>query len=78
MFQLVPWRTSYDVYRRIETIVNHQTGTLSCDSSESDKLSDVITDFSSLTQTLATISPLFFDQGLWFLFSKFAVFFMEN
>ncbi|XP_008196875.1 exportin-6 [Tribolium castaneum] len=59
---LMPWKTCYDIYRRIETIVDHQNCSLNCELSESERLSYIITDFSSLTQTLARLSPLFFDQ----------------
>ncbi|RZB40953.1 exportin-6, partial [Asbolus verrucosus] len=78
---LVPWKTSYDIYRRIETIIDHQNCSLNCELSESERLFYIITDFSTLTQTLARLSPLFFDQGshslLIFLFYCLYIF-LEN
>lgn len=63
IFKLVLWKTCYDTYSRIETIIDHQSCSLKCTISESERLLYIITDFSSLTQTLARLSPLFFDQG---------------
>ncbi|KAH0820153.1 hypothetical protein GEV33_002638 [Tenebrio molitor] len=59
---LNPWKTCYDIYRRIESIVDRQNCSLNCELSERERLSYILTDFSSLTQALARLSPLFFDQ----------------
>ncbi|KAL3272659.1 hypothetical protein HHI36_014124 [Cryptolaemus montrouzieri] len=62
---LIPWKLQYESYRGIAKGLSTDTNlinALSCDMSERNRLCCVLTDFSTLTQTLARLSSLFTDQ----------------
>ncbi|CAG9863214.1 unnamed protein product [Phyllotreta striolata] len=59
---LSSWKVSYDIFRSLEQSLDYQNPSLKLDVSETERLSYVFKDFSSLTQALTRLSSIYVDH----------------